>query len=303
MRGGGRRPPEEGSERMTEHRNELKVGATLVFAGVVLVFGILWLGGFEFGDTKYPLTVVFPEVGGLAPGDRVTVAGLESGNVQDLGLMPDGKVQVHIMVRKDILIPTDSRFSVASYGLIGAKTVAVKPGLAVEHYEPGATIWGGYDKGLGDVMSEMGEALTEIRSVLRSADEVISDQEGRQNIKETLGNANVATTDLKGAAVDLKALASELRSFVEAKTPGASTTLDSMEEASAKFAKASDSLERVAASLDSIVGRIESGQGSLGKLVNETEAHDEFIAAVKEVRALVAEVKRNPKSFVKLSIF
>lgn len=288
---------------MSEHRNELKVGATLVFAGIVLVFGILWLGGFEFGETKYPLTVVFPEVGGLAPGDRVTVAGLESGNVEDLGLMPDGKVQVHIMVRKDIKIPTDSRFSVASYGLIGAKTVTVRPGVAGEFYEPGATVIGGYDKGLGDVMSEMGEALAEIRSVLKSADEVISDEEGRKNIKETLANSSVATTDLKGAAADLKVLASELRAFVSRETPGASSTLASMEEASAKFAKASDSLERVAASLDTIVGRIESGQGSLGKLVNDSTAHDELIAALAEVRALVAEIKRNPKSFVRFSIF
>jgi phospholipid/cholesterol/gamma-HCH transport system substrate-binding protein len=288
---------------MSEHRNELKVGVTLVLAGIVLVFGILWLGGFEFGQTKYPLTVVFPEVGGLVAGDRVTVAGVESGKVKDLGLTPDGKVRVHIMVQNDIKLPTDSRFSVASYGLIGAKTVAVRPGVATEYYQPGTTIIGGYDKGLGDVMSEMGDALTEIRQVLKSADEVISDREGRKNIKETLGNASVATTDLKGAAADLKVLASDLRDFVEARTPGVSTTLDSMGEASAKFATASASLERVAASLDSIVGRIESGQGSLGKLVNDTEAHDEFIAAVKEVRALVAEVKRNPKSFVKLSIF
>jgi len=288
---------------MSEHRNELKVGATLVVSGIVLVFGILWLGGFEFGDTKYPLTVVFQEVGGLVGGDRVTVAGVESGNVEELGLMPDGKVKVHIMVRKDIRIPVDSRFSVASYGLIGAKTVTVRPGVSQEFFEPGSTVIGAYDKGLGDVVSEIGEALTDIRQVLKSADEVISDEEGRKNIKETLANSSVATTDLKGAAADLKVLAGELRSFVEAKTPSASLTLDSMEEASAKFAKASDSLERVAASLDSIVGRIESGQGSLGKLVNDSPAHDELIAALAEVRALVAEIQRNPKSFVRFSIF
>jgi len=288
---------------MSEHRNELKVGAAIVGAGIVLVVGVLWLAGFQLGETKYPLTVIFPEVGGLARGARVTVAGVESGNVEELGLMPDGKVKVDILVRNDIRIPTDSRFSVASYGLIGEKAVAVRPGAAQEFYEPGSNIIGWYEKGLGDVVSEMGEALTEIRSVLKSADEVISDQEGRKNIKDALGNASVATTDLKGAAADLKVLASDLRAFVEAKTPGASSTLDSMEEASARFAKASGDLESIAASLDTIVGRIESGQGSLGRLVNESTAHDEFIAAIAEVRALVAEIKRNPKSFVRFSIF
>jgi len=288
---------------MSEHRNELKVGVTIMVSAVLLVLGVLWLAGFQLGETKYPLTVIFPEVGGLARGARVTIAGVESGSVEELGLMPDGKVKVDILVRQDIRIPQDSRFSVASYGLIGEKTVAVRPGASQEFYEPGSTIIGGYDKGLGDVVSEMGEALTEIRSVLRSADEVISDQEGRKNIKDALGNTSVATGDLKSAAADLKVLAGELRTFVSEKTPGAASTLDSMAEASARFAKASADLERVAASLDTIVGRIESGQGSLGKLVNESTAHDELVKAVAEVRALVAEIKRNPKSFVRFSIF
>jgi phospholipid/cholesterol/gamma-HCH transport system substrate-binding protein len=288
---------------MSEHRNELKVGAAIVAAGIVLVVGVLWLAGFQLGETKYPLTVVFPEVGGLTRGARVTVAGVESGSVEELGLMPDGKVKVDVLIDQDIRIPVDSRFTVASYGLIGEKAVAVRPGVEQEFYQPGSTVVGAYEKGLGDVVSEMGDALTEIRSVLRSADEVISDQEGRKNIKDALGNASVATTDLKSAAADLKVLAGELRTFVSEKTPGAASTLDSMEEASARFAKASGDLERVAASLDTIVGRIESGQGSLGRLVNESTAHDEFIAAVAEVRALVAEIKRNPKSFVRFSIF
>jgi hypothetical protein len=48
---------------------------------------------------------------------------------------------------------------------------------------------------------------------------------------------------------------------------------------------------------------VEAGEGTLGKLVNDDAAHDEFLAAVKEVRGLVEEIRDNPKSFIKVSLF
>jgi phospholipid/cholesterol/gamma-HCH transport system substrate-binding protein len=48
---------------------------------------------------------------------------------------------------------------------------------------------------------------------------------------------------------------------------------------------------------------VEAGEGTLGKLVHDDAAHDEFLAAVKEVRGLVEEIRANPKSFIKVSLF
>ena len=62
-------------------------------------------------------------------------------------------------------------------------------------------------------------------------------------------------------------------------------------------------LESISQSLDSIVSRVEAGEGLLGKAISDEEAYDQFVAAVSEVRALVAEIRRNPKTFVRFSIF
>ncbi len=287
---------------MTEHGNELRVGITLAIAGAVLVIGILWLGEFQFGDARYHLSVVFPEVAGLVPGDKVTVAGLAAGEVVTLDL-EGSVVVVDIEVDNDIRIPVDSRISVASYGLIGAKIVAVRPGKAAEHLEPGSRVTGYYEKALGDVVSEMGEALTEIRSVLHTADTVLTDIDGRQRVMETLGNARDATLDLKVAVADIRVVASEIRTFIEAEKGGVSSTLESVGEASADFAEITAELKTISASLDSIVTRVEKGEGSLGKLVNDEDAYDEFVQVVKEVRDLVAAIRENPKSFVRFSIW
>jgi len=287
---------------MTEHGNELRVGVTLTGAAAALILGVLWLGGFKFGEERYDFSIVFPEVSGLVAGDKVTVAGIPAGEVLGLQLA-NGQVVVDVSVDSAIKIPVDSRISVASYGLIGAKNVAVRPGSSGVYIGGGQTVFGQYDKGLGDVVAEMGEALTEIRGVLKAADQVITDVEGKERVKTTLMNASEATADLTVAVRDLKAMAEQLRAFVEEKQETAATAIDSLDVASARFARVTADLEQIASTLDSILGRVERGEGSLGKLIGDEEAHDEFVAAIREVRALVAEIQRNPKSFVRFSIF
>jgi phospholipid/cholesterol/gamma-HCH transport system substrate-binding protein len=287
---------------MTEHGNELRVGVTLTGAAAALILGVLWLGGFKFGEERYDFSIVFPEVSGLVAGDKVTVAGIPAGEVLGLQLA-NGQVVVDVSVDSAIKIPVDSRISVASYGLIGAKNVAVRPGSSGVYIGDGQTVFGQYDKGLGDVVAEMGEALTEIRGVLKAADQVITDVEGKERVKTTLMNASEATADLTVAVRDLKAMAAQLRAFVEEKQETAATAIDSLDVASARFARVTADLEQIASTLDSILGRVERGEGSLGKLIGDEEAHDEFVAAIREVRALVAEIQRNPKSFVRFSIF
>ncbi|MBD3348836.1 MAG: MCE family protein [Candidatus Eisenbacteria bacterium] len=287
---------------MNERGNEVRVGVTITVAGVVLVLGILWLGGVKFGDETYEFSVVFPEVAGLVVGDKVTVAGIASGEILALELA-NGKVLADLRLDEGIRVPVDSRISVSTYGLIGAKVIAIRPGESKEYVQPGDTVTGFYDQGLGDVVAEMGQALTEIRSVLSEAEEAISDVETRKRVGQTLENAAVASEELKLAVADFRATASELRGFVEENREGAGTTIDSLSVASARFAGLTAELRGISTSLDSIVTSVENGEGSLGKAIGDDEAHDEFVAAVREVRELVAEIRENPKSFVRFSIF
>ncbi len=288
---------------MRENASDVRVGVTLTAAGVLLVLGILWLGGFTFGESRYPLTIMFVEVAGLAAGDKVTVAGIDAGEVLSLSLAPFGKVVAEVEVDNYIKIPDDSRITVASYGLIGAKVISIRPGTSDVSFEPGAVVQGHYEKGLGDVVAEMGEALVDIRQVMKSADEILTDQEGKDLVKSALEKTNEAAFDIRQASADLKEMSRELRVFVETNKDPAGATVTAMQEASEGFAEVTSDLKLISASLDSIVQRVEGGEGTLGKLINEDEAHDEFLAAVIEVRELVREIRDNPKSFVKFSLF
>ena len=84
-----------------------------------------------------------------------------------------GKVVAEVEVDDYIKIPVDSRIAVASYGLIGAKVISIRPGGSDEYIEAESVVQGQYEKGLGDVVHEMGEALGDIQTVLKSADDIL----------------------------------------------------------------------------------------------------------------------------------
>jgi phospholipid/cholesterol/gamma-HCH transport system substrate-binding protein len=288
---------------MNQHTNEVRVGVTLTLAGVILVVGILWLAGVTFGDSRYEFRVVFTEVAGLGAGDKVTVAGIDAGEILSLQLAPFGKVVAEVSVDNYIKIPVDSRIAVASYGLIGSKVISIRPGKSTEYIEAGSVLEGEYEKGLGDVVSEMGDALTEIRGVLRSADDILTDQEGRDLFKNALSSANDAASDLKEASAILRVMVDDLQVFVGEQRDPAASTIEAVGVAATGFTEVTQDLKTISATLDSIVVRVESGQGTLGRLINEDDAYEEFLAAVSELRALVEEIRNNPKSFVKFSLF
>jgi phospholipid/cholesterol/gamma-HCH transport system substrate-binding protein len=79
---------------------------------------------------------------------------------------------------------------------------------------------------------------------------------------------------------------------------------------SERLATMSTSLERTEASLrgalgkaDTVLGRIERGEGSLGLLVNNPSLYRNSDSLVVDLRSLIADFRRNPKRYVNLSIF
>ncbi|NIP81886.1 MAG: hypothetical protein GWM90_22785 [Gemmatimonadetes bacterium] len=56
-------------------------------------------------------------------------------------------------------------------------------------------------------------------------------------------------------------------------------------------------------SLASVLGKIDRGEGTLGLLVNDTSLYGEMSATLREMRALTADIRENPKKYVTVEIF
>ncbi len=100
----------------------------------------------------------------------------------------------------------------------------------------------------------------------------------RQQLQRILSNADTAARDIRGLASDIH---------------GLSTAAASQQAA----------LTRLIANSDSIIARIQAGQGTLGLLTRDSALYRSSVEAVQQFRDLLADMKQSPRKYFSFSVF
>jgi phospholipid/cholesterol/gamma-HCH transport system substrate-binding protein len=138
---------------------EALIGA-LVVAVAVLFLAFAYMRTGSGSLSGYEINVRLAKADGLAIGTDVRVSGIKVGSVSDLTLDPRTfLVTVHMSIRDDIKIPTDSSVLVTSAGLLGSQYLSITPGGDDTVLPPGGTIANA--QGSVDVMSLVGRFMGE----------------------------------------------------------------------------------------------------------------------------------------------
>jgi phospholipid/cholesterol/gamma-HCH transport system substrate-binding protein len=112
----------------------------LVLAGTFLVYS-LSVGSVGRPDASYDLKAKFGDVGALAPGASVSVAGVKVGTVSQISLDPKTYMAVvRLSLAPTVQLPSDSTAKVTSDSLLGGMHVAITPGGAADNLKAGGEI-------------------------------------------------------------------------------------------------------------------------------------------------------------------
>jgi phospholipid/cholesterol/gamma-HCH transport system substrate-binding protein len=296
-----------------QRRTEIQVGITVLMALVILVGGVTWLKEFTLQRSVKVWTVVFPQTGGLGASDEVQVNGIRKGAVQSMNLVGD-LVLVKLALAEDVVLTTDSRVAIRNVGLMGEKVIAVDLRSTGIAYSERDTIIGIYESGVQEVMADLGGAMNAVSNLSTQLSAIAENLAGQGDFAGTMHN-------IKGTSDELRLTVEENRRLIN-------TTLESMaassqtvrrltvdreeklSEAIDHFASSLERMDRLAARLDSLSGslnsvsrKLDSGQGTLGKLVNEDSLHTDLKASVAALRSLIEDIRENPKDYFRFSIF
>jgi phospholipid/cholesterol/gamma-HCH transport system substrate-binding protein len=287
---------------MPDDRIELKVGAAIVIALVGLVVGLLWIKDYEIGEEKYKFEVLFDNVGGLDPGDPVAISGVDRGDVESVRLA-NGGVVVTLALNAGASVPDDSEVRIESIGLMGEKFISIYPGRSGRAIQPGERIQGSFSMGLPEAVASLGEVLQNISDIADEIQQSILDEELTTSIRMTVTEAEETFKELKVTARNLSSSTGEIREVFDGRGRRMGGALDDFETAAATLDTVARDLSKVSASLKNLMGKIEQGEGSLGKLVNEPELYDQLKQTAEEVDKLVTDIRRNPKRYLHIDIF
>lgn len=296
---------------------EIKV-SLIVLGGIALfLIGFNFLNGTSLLNKENTLYAVYDNVEGLKVGTSVTVNGLMVGKVNAINFLSNStKLLVTFSLRSDISFSKNSIAELYDAGLIGGKSIAILPIFDQERaLREGDTLPSQQKPGLTDVLSQQIEPLQQkLESVLTKADTLF---DGVNQVLNDEGKDNLATTlnELSTTVKKINTLSTTLNNLLEDENNGLSNSLQNVNAITQNLNKVSDSLaqanlkgtitkfEETATQLNALLSDINSGKGSLGKLMQDEGLYQNLEASTKEVELLLRDLKEHPKRYVHFSLF
>jgi len=294
-------------------RTEIEVGITVLVALAVLIWGVTWLKELSIQRRVRVWHVSFPQSGGLGQSDEVQVNGIRMGEVQSMQLAGD-HIVVNLALASEIRLTRQCRVAIRNVGLMGEKVIGVDLKTDGEPYNPRDTIQGVYEQGLPEIAAGLGEAMGAISLLadeLRGVTKVLSKS---GDLAKTLQNFRKTSEELKESVAENRAmLKTTVSNFAEASQTAKRLTTDreaQLKKGLEDFASAADKMGRLAGRLDSlrnslqsVSGKLDSGKGTLGKLLNDDKLYQDMSGATASIKALIDDIKANPKKYFKVEIF
>ncbi len=287
-------------------RLELRVGSAVVLSLLVLFLGLLWLKQYALIRHGYRLEVNFPQVGGLSPGDPVMINGVKEGMVKGVRLDPTGGALVTMQINSEVKLNQGTNFVVGNIGLMGEKFVSVSPGTTSLPLDIDGSLKGEYHPGFSEILSELEGVLHGIRLALdslRDGEKVSQTLTAIHNLSSELDALIGGNKDRITATIaDLREGGREFRR-VMGEGGGVGTALADLSRTSQKLEHLVERLEETSASLRRISSKVEAGEGSLGRLVNDENLYVELRETIQNLNDLIYDIKENPRRYFRLKLF
>ena len=263
---------------------------------------------------RYIVTTNVPNAGGIRKGDPVQMKGVAIGRIIGFGI-GHKDVDVRLEIEGEYKIPKDSRVEVKAAGLLGGMVAEVIPGASAEAIAWGDRIPGASGIGLFDKMDTLaGEAdkvAVKVQGLL--SDEMVKDlQGGARDARRSLESLQAILKEQRG---ELRALSSSLKRSAEGMEkvttgPELERTVKRVDELVQRLDGTVGTLDRSSKSLESILARMDRGEGTLGKLStdetlykNASEASANLNKATVELNKLLADFQAHPRKYINLEVF
>lgn len=283
----------------------IKVG---IFATVCLVILALLIWQIEdwnpFVEEGQTLDAAFDSVAGLDEKASVRVAGVRVGQVEGLGLGPDGRsAQVTIRLDRPLALTQGTTARVSSLGLLGEKYIEIIPGPPnAPPLPPDAVLPGITPPSLDDAMaklSEIGDSIQQVTGSLsggdlggnvnRLIDDVVATSaeiralvaENRATVGSAIRNfdevGGTLSRELPRLASQMDRALDQIARLVEENRGNVGTSLENIRDLTSKLQTSADNLNEIS-------GKIARGEGTIGKLVTDDQAYNEVISTLDSIQ-------------------
>ncbi len=281
------------------YRQEASVGALVLVALTLFIAGTMWLSGRSLRPGGDRITIQVTNAGTLKRGNPVKVSGVTMGAVENISFEEFGRVLVGISLSDKIVPKADASAKLTSIGLVGDMQIELTPGTADAPLPEDQIIIGTQDKGLMTLGGELGEQAKSVMSGFeelaskRLADDLHETLTAMQRMMNTYADTTRGpAAEMQTTMRSLQQLSGRLDSTLA--NPEIERFLAHADSATARLADLATQFTGTAARLDTLLSKTNAGEGTLGRMANDTTLYVEMTETTKSLRKLLDELTRNP---------
>lgn len=307
--------------KKTKISNETKVGIFSVIAIVLMYLGFNFMKGKDIFGRQSDYYAVYPDIKNMPMSAEVVFRGHKVGIVNDIIIGKDNQIIVGLTISNKLSIPRGSVANIASSDALGTKVVEITfpEGNATSMHTSGDTLQSGIKKGLTDEIADQLQPITQkVNNLLVSLDTMSNSI-----------NALLASKHIENTVASIKRTSERLENLVFSETDKIKSTFTSLEKFSKTLAnnsqkldsiisnlnettsviakgdldKTLENLNKTTASLNTVMQKIENGEGTAGMLLNDKKLYENLEKSSADLDALLVDLKANPKRYVRFSVF
>jgi phospholipid/cholesterol/gamma-HCH transport system substrate-binding protein len=273
-----------------------------------------------FGTKGQHFRAVFDSVAGLDDKASVRIAGVRVGHVDGLGLQGT-QARVNMVMEKKVPLTVGTTARIANLGLLGEKYIELVPGPPNGAPLPeNSVLMGTTPPSLDDAMAkinDIGSSIQKVTSQLSSNDvgggiaRLLADiqltsmeiralvAENRANVASSVNHINdltaVLARELPRIAAETNRTLDQISMLVSENRGNVSGSLENIRELTTKLQTSADNLNKIS-------GKIASGEGTIGKLVNDDQAYNGVISTLDSIKGGVDTLSKSFGGFNKFNI-
>lgn len=289
---------------------EIKIALVAIVGILVMYFGINFLKGMNLFSTNNTYFITFDDIQGLGASTPIYADGYKVGTVDGMeyDYKENGPIKVKVDINKDLRIPQGSKAEIVKDLMGNLQVNLLLANNPRERVEPGGVIPGAVNGGMMDKAANLipvvEKMLPKLDSILTSVNALLADPA----LAASLHNVETITSNLTVSTRELNTLMAGLNKQVPGMVRKANGVLDNTNRLTANLASldVQGTLNKVNQTLESahqFTEKLNSNQGSLGLLMNDTKLYDNLTSTMSHADSLVIDLKAHPKRYVHFSVF
>lgn len=310
---------------------EFKVGLISIFALIALYWGANYLSGSNVFESKRYFYAVYSQIDGLSESHPININGHQVGQIAEIYFHPDnsGRLMVKLAMIDDFAIPDNTKARIYSSGLLGEKAISLDIGNSTTMAQSGDTLISNIELSLTEEVNRQVAPLKDkAERLFASIDTVMILVSGFLN-PETQDDFNKTFKSIKRSFTTLEhslelldttfansqaGLTSSINNLAKVISTLESNrnqldnifkNLDSVTDSLAQiqFKQTFDALNSALVSAESVLTKVDKGEGSAGLVMNDPELYKNLEEATEQLNLLMLDIKYNPHRYLNFSVF